>query len=116
MRAAKDLNRKEVSPESLLCLWRSLAAILLLTQHPDQGNFALILKQKNCEWGTRNATKVAKQLECPVKANEKCFAIASLYFDLKLLIVDENSSTCWGLHTLQHGEDTMKMWPLWCKD
>eukprot|EP00971_Amphidinium_carterae_P283420 5626417-Amphidinium_carterae.2 len=27
-------------------------------------------------------------------ANEKCFALAALYFDLKLLIVDEDSAIC----------------------
>eukprot|EP00971_Amphidinium_carterae_P185274 3679109-Amphidinium_carterae.1 len=78
-----------------------------------------------------HATKASQQLECPpntllndigtaqrrgVMVNEKCFALAALYFDLKLLIVDEDSAICWGLLPLQQGEDDMRLWPLWCKD
>eukprot|EP00971_Amphidinium_carterae_P077526 1532145-Amphidinium_carterae.2 len=106
-------------------------AILKMTKHPDQAKSALILKQEVCEWGILHATQVEQQLEClpntllsdirtaqrrVVIASEKCFALASLYFDLKLLIVYENSAIRWGLLPLQHGEDSMHFWPLWCKD
>eukprot|EP00971_Amphidinium_carterae_P336483 6472872-Amphidinium_carterae.2 len=86
MKAAKSIWR-EVRPESNLCFWKSLAAILQMKQHYDQCKSALILKQEICKWGILNAIKVAKQLECPpntllrdikaaqkrgVMANEKC--------------------------------------------
>eukprot|EP00971_Amphidinium_carterae_P234367 4650574-Amphidinium_carterae.2 len=121
----------EVSGEGNLCFWRCLSAILKLTRHPDQGKSVLSLKQEVCDWGIMHATKVSQQLECPpntllndirtvqrrgVMANEKCFALAALYFDLKLLIVDEDSAICWGLLPLQQGEDDMRLWSLWRKD
>eukprot|EP00971_Amphidinium_carterae_P092287 1827129-Amphidinium_carterae.2 len=130
MKAAREVPWRDVRPEGNLCFWRSIGAILQLKQHANQGKSALILRQEVCEWGILNATEVAKQLECPpntllrdirnvqrrgVMAIKKCYALASLYFDLKQLIVDEDLAICWGLLPLQHGVDNMMMWPLWCK-
>eukprot|EP00971_Amphidinium_carterae_P108879 2156043-Amphidinium_carterae.1 len=130
MQAARRESWGEVSGEGNLCFWRCLSAILKATRHPDQEKSALILKQEVCNWGIMNATKASQQLACTpngllndirtaqrkgVMANEKCFALAALYFDLKLLIVDEDSSICWGLLPLSQGEDDVRLWPLWCK-
>eukprot|EP00971_Amphidinium_carterae_P259407 5147352-Amphidinium_carterae.3 len=124
-------KKRSEQGEDNLCFWRCLSAILKLTRHPDQGKTVLALKQEVCDWGIMHAMKVSQPLECPpntllndirtaqrrgVMANEKCFALAALSFDLKLLIVDEDSAICWGLLSLQQGEDDMRLWPLWCKN
>eukprot|EP00971_Amphidinium_carterae_P165217 3275065-Amphidinium_carterae.1 len=130
MQAARSESWGEVSGEGNLCFWRCISAILKYTRHPDQEKSALALKQEVCNWGIMNATKASQQLECTpngllndirtaqrrgVMANEKCFALAALYYDLKLLIVDEDSAICWGLLPLTQGEDDVRLWPLWCK-
>eukprot|EP00971_Amphidinium_carterae_P197828 3926134-Amphidinium_carterae.1 len=120
MQAARSESWGEDSGEGNLCFWRCISAILKYTRHPDQEKSALVLKQDVCNWGIMNATKASQQLECTpngllndiriaqrrgVMANEKCFALAALYYDLKLLIVDEDSAICWGLLPLAQGED-----------